>query len=131
VAQKLQLARPTPKSLLNPRLLEQARFGGLFYVGFCRSSVNNFTMFTTDSLEIKVRLILLELLMVLHRNGIKEVSCGALMRVMGVPAEETAQYDDEDITIDHEVIEELVRVRGQVSYSAMLDDSTPPGTTIH
>ena len=53
------------------------------------------------------------------------------MRVMGVPAEETAQYDDEDITIDHEVIEELVRVRGQVSYSAMLDDSTPPGTTIH
>jgi hypothetical protein len=88
-------------------------------------------MFTTDSLEIKVRLILLELLLVLHRNGIKKVSCGALMQVMGVPAKETAQFDDEDITIDHEVIEELIRVRGQFSYSSMLDDSTPPGTTIH
>jgi hypothetical protein len=131
VAPRLQPASPNPKSLLNCKLLKQARFGGLFCVVFNSISVNNFTMFTTDSLEIKVRLILLELLMVLHRNGIKEVSCGALMRVMGVPAEETAQYDDEDITIDHEVIEELVRVRGQVSYSAMLDDSTPPGTTIH
>ena len=83
MAPKLQLARPNPKSLLNTRLLEQARFGGLFCVVFNSVSVNNFTMFTTDSLEIKVRLILLELLMVLHRNGIKEVSCGALMRVMG------------------------------------------------
>ncbi len=88
-------------------------------------------MFTTDSLEIKVRLILLELLMVLYRNGIKEVSCGALMRVLGVPPEQTAHYDDEDITIDQEVIEELIQVRGQFSYSSMLDDSTPPGTTIH
>lgn len=128
---RLLSARPSPRSLLDPALLEQARFGGFFCVGVNRVSVNNFTMFTTDSLEIKVRLILLELLMVLHRNGIKEVSCGALMRVLGVSAEETAQYDDEDITIDHEVIAELIRVRGQVSYSAMLDDSTPPGTIIH
>jgi hypothetical protein len=131
VAPRLLVPKPRPKSLLNFKLLNQARFGGLFCAVFNGVSVNNFTMFTTDSLEIKVRLILLELLMVLHRNGIKEVSCGALMRVLGVPAEETAKYDDEDIVIDHEIIEELVRVRGQFSYSSMLDDSTPPGTTIH
>jgi len=39
---------------------------------------------TDDELDQEIRLIIMELMIVLHKHGIKEVHMGALMRLIGV-----------------------------------------------
>jgi len=55
-------------------------------------------MVTDDELEQEVKLIIIELMMVLHKHGIKEIHMGGLMRLIGVD-EKTAQESDDDLII--------------------------------
>lgn len=87
-------------------------------------------MIDTDQLETKVRTLILELLLVLHRHGIREVSSGALMRMLGVPASEAAKYDSEDIAIDQEIFDEIVKHYDESS-DVVIEINVPLGTTIH
>lgn len=65
-------------------------------------------MATDDELEQEVKLIILELMMVLHKHGINEVHMGGLMRLIGVD-EETAQESDPDrIILDEKFTKYMV-----------------------
>jgi hypothetical protein len=47
-----------------------------------------------EVLEERLRIVMHQVLMVLHDNGIKEVSAGALMRLFGVPSQSAEKWDD-------------------------------------
>jgi hypothetical protein len=50
---------------------------------------------TDDELDQEIRLIIMELMIVLHKHGIKEVHMGGLMRLLGVK-DKLAEECDED-----------------------------------
>ena len=50
---------------------------------------------TDDELDQEIRLIIMELMIILHKHGIKEVHMGALMRLIGVD-DELARESDQD-----------------------------------
>lgn len=57
--------------------------------------------------------------MVLHDNGIKEVSAGALMRLFGVPNSSAENWDDTVFTLDDSV-QDLDALMGNQSSSHQL-----------
>jgi len=54
---------------------------------------------TDAEIDQEVRLIIMELMMVLHKHGIKEVHMGALMRLIGVSDEEAQECDEDRIEL--------------------------------
>ena len=57
---------------------------------------------TEDDLDLKVKNLLFDLMLVLYTHGITEVNVGALMRVLGVEPEVAAKHDDEAVELTHE-----------------------------
>lgn len=57
-----------------------------------------------DDLEIEeaVRRVIMDVLLVLHKHGIKEVHMGGLMRVVGVTDEAATEHDNEILEITEE-----------------------------
>ena len=53
-----------------------------------------------DELEQEVKLIIMELMVVLQKHGIKEVNVGGLMRVIGVDNETACENDHDLIVLD-------------------------------
>lgn len=53
-----------------------------------------------DEIEQEVRNIIIELMIVLHNHGIKEVHMGGLLRLMGVEEEKARESDCDRIVID-------------------------------
>lgn len=51
-----------------------------------------------EALEQEVKLIIMELMLVLHKHGIREINVGGLMRMIGVD-NSTAQESDDDLII--------------------------------
>ena len=54
---------------------------------------------TDDELDLEIKLIIMELMMVLHKHGIKEVLMGALMRLIGVKDELAEECDQDRIEL--------------------------------
>ena len=54
---------------------------------------------TDDELDLEIKLIIMELMMVLHKHGIKEVHMGALMRLIGVKDELAEECDQDRIEL--------------------------------
>jgi len=54
---------------------------------------------TDDELDQEIRLIIMELMIVLHKHGIKEVHMGGLMRLLGVKNELAEDCDDDRIEL--------------------------------
>lgn len=69
-----------------------------------------------------VKETMLEIMAVLYDHGITQVSVGALMRVLGVEAEQAKQHDE-----DYLVIQDSIK---EFSFSES-DLEIPPNTTIH
>ena len=46
-------------------------------------------------LEQKVQAVILDVIEVLNRHGIETVSIGAIMRILGVPADLAKEYDND------------------------------------
>jgi hypothetical protein len=74
---------------------------------------------STPSYE-QVREIMYDILFVLHQHGIKIVSVGGIMRLLGVAGDVASAHDDEYLQVTTSEIE-------------MADDHevAPPGTTLH
>ena len=56
-----------------------------------------------EVLEQRLKTVMLEVLVVLHDNGIRHVSAGALMRLFGVPNTAAQEWDDTIFEIDDSV----------------------------
>ena len=54
---------------------------------------------TDDELDQEIRLIIMELMIILHKHGIKEVHMGALMRLIGVDDELAKECDQDRIEL--------------------------------
>jgi len=79
---------------------------------------------TDDELDLEIKLIIMELMMVLHKHGIREVHMGALMRLIGVNDESASECDQDRI----ELTEEFARYISQMSDLTAAADSQQ---TIH
>ena len=78
-------------------------------------------------LEEHVKEVMLELMAVLWANGYKEVSIGALMRILGLDEEDAAPHNNDYVLLD----EHFADVAAQMSDKQKTDFGIPPGTTIH
>jgi len=54
---------------------------------------------TDDELDQEIKLIIMELMIVLHKHGIREVHMGALMRLIGVTDELAGECDQDRIEL--------------------------------
>ena len=53
-------------------------------------------------IDLKVKNLMFDLMLVLYSYGITEVNVGALMRVLGVKSEVAAEHDDEEVELTDE-----------------------------
>ena len=79
------------------------------------------------ALEEHVKEVMLEIMAVLWANGYKEVSIGALMRILGLDEEDAAPHNDDYVLLD----EHFAEVAAQMSTKQKTEICVPPGTTIH
>jgi hypothetical protein len=77
---------------------------------------------TEDDLDLKVKNLLFDLMLVLYTHGITEVNVGGLMRVLGVEAEVAAKHDDEEVELTHEFAKYVKETR---------DTKRPDNETLH
>ena len=68
-------------------------------------------MLTDEELDIKVKEIMFDLMLVLYSHGITEVNVGALMRILGVPAKVAKEHDAELIKLTKEFAKYVRDVR--------------------
>jgi hypothetical protein len=66
---------------------------------------------TEEDLDLKVKNLLFDLMLVLYTHGITEVNVGALMRVLGVEPEVAAKHDDEAVELTKEFAKYVKEVR--------------------
>jgi hypothetical protein len=55
-----------------------------------------------QTIDLKVKNLMFDLMLVLYSYGITEVNVGALMRVLGVKSEVAAEHDDEAVELTDE-----------------------------
>jgi hypothetical protein len=71
-----------------------------------------------DNMEDSVRLMIMEIMLILHKNNISRVHMGGLLRLLGVSEEVASESDEDYINLD----EEFDRYLSQVSQLAEADD---------
>jgi hypothetical protein len=57
-------------------------------------------MLDDPEIEAEVRVLIYELMMVMHRHGLREVHVGGMMRMLGIPNDAAAAHDDEMVILD-------------------------------
>jgi hypothetical protein len=80
-------------------------------------------MQSSQELQIKVKDLMLNIIAVLHENGIQEVHMGGMMRLLGVDEDVAKEFDTQRIELGNsfaKVIEEL-----------KAHQPPPPGTVLH
>lgn len=77
-----------------------------------------------DDLEQEVKLIIMELMLVLHRHGIREINVGGLMRVIGVDNETARESDDDLIILDEKFTK-------YIKETVDLSETKPTDQTLH
>ena len=73
---------------------------------------------TDDELDQEIRLIIMELMIVLHKHGIKEVHMGGLMRLLGVKDKLAEECDQDRIELTEDFskyISQMVDLSSAVS----------------
>ena len=66
---------------------------------------------TEDDLDIKVKNLMFDLMLVLYSYGITEVNVGSLMRILGVNDEKAQEHDDEAVELTDEFAKYVKEVR--------------------
>lgn len=79
-------------------------------------------MVDDKALEQHLRKVILEVCMVLNRNGIEKVPVGALMRLLGIHHSIARRHDDESIVLTPEF---------QADLGTLDPAPAPPGTVYH
>ena len=82
-------------------------------------------MLENSELEEALRDTILDVCEVLYRHGYKEACVGAIMRLIGVPAENAELHDDEIFELDESFLEHLAERK------MLTDCKRPPGTSLH
>ena len=87
-------------------------------------------MLDDPTLEEKVQDVIVDVCKALYLHGYREVSVGAMMRLIGVENTTATRHDDEYFKLDEE-FEALLNAEELAEYNELLDGSIPPGTTMH
>ncbi len=72
--------------------------------------------------ESSVRDLMQDICLTLQRYGVRYVSVGALMRLVGVPESSACKHDDEIMDIESEI---------HGNHYDEVDELPPPGTLLH
>ena len=75
-----------------------------------------------QTIDLKVKNLMFELMLVLYSYGITEVNVGALMRMLGVRDEVAAEHDDEAVELTDEFAKYVKETR---------TIKRPDNTTLH
>ena len=75
-----------------------------------------------QELDLKVKNLMFDLMLVLYSYGITEVNIGAMMRVLGVRDEEAAKHDNEAVELTDEFAKYVKEAR---------ETKRPDNTTLH
>ena len=73
-----------------------------------------------QTIDLKVKNLMFDLMLVLYSYGITEVNVGALMRMLGVRAEVAAEHDDEAV----ELTDEFAKYVKETRITQRPDDTT-------
>ena len=73
-------------------------------------------------IDLKVKNLLFDLMLVLYSYGITEVNVGSLMRILGVSEEKAREHDDEAVELTDEFAKYVKETR---------DIKRPDNTTLH
>jgi hypothetical protein len=75
-----------------------------------------------EDLDLRVKNLMFDLMLVLYSHGITEVNVGAMMRVLGVKPDEAAKHDDEAVELTREFAKYVKEAR---------DTKRPDNETLH
>jgi hypothetical protein len=75
-----------------------------------------------EDLDLRVKNLMFDLMLVLYSHGITEVNVGAMMRVLGVKPDEAAKHDDEAVELTQEFAKYVKETR---------ETKRPDNTTLH
>jgi hypothetical protein len=62
-------------------------------------------MQSSQELELKIKELMLDLIEVLHNNGIQEVHMGGMMRLLGVEEDVAKEYDQHRIKLSKSFVD--------------------------
>lgn len=85
-------------------------------------------MFDHTELEKELRDLIVDLCEVLYQRGYRTVPVGAVMRLIGVSAENAAKHDNDMFNLDRD-FEQLIKGKKQAEAPKL--KSPPRGATIH
>jgi hypothetical protein len=80
-------------------------------------------MQSSQELQLKIKDLMLNLMAVLHENGIKEVHMGGMMRLLGVEEDVARDYDHERIRLGENFLAVVQEFEAQ--------QPPPSGTVLH
>ena len=80
-------------------------------------------MQSSQELQLKIKDLMLDLMAVLHENGIREVHMGGMMRLLGVDEEVAKEYDHERIRLGQSFLDVVREFEAQ--------QPVPDGTVLH
>ena len=75
-----------------------------------------------EELDLRVKTLMFDLMLVLYSHGITEVNVGAMMRVLGVDPEVAAEHDTESVELTTEFAKYVRETR---------DTKRPDNETLH
>jgi hypothetical protein len=75
-----------------------------------------------EDLDLKVKNLMFDVMLVLYSHGITEVNVGGLMRLLGVEADEASKHDDELVELTQEFAKYVKETR---------ETKRPDNTTLH
>lgn len=83
-------------------------------------------MLSKTSADDEIKSIMLDVMIVLYTNGIREIHMGAMMRLLGVEDAIAADHDHEIMALDENFATMIAELNKNTEPEAI-----PPGVTIH
>ena len=83
------------------------------------------------NLEQETKDLILDICEVMHSRGYKEISIGAIMRLMGIPDAKALDYDAEYIAIPENFDELVGAYRDMDGFDDELDSESESAPTVH
>ena len=80
-------------------------------------------MQSSQELEFKIKQLMLDLMEVLHNNGIQEVHMGGMMRLLGVEEDVAKEHDQHRIQLTKSFVNTVREFKNQ--------QPPPTGTVLH
>jgi hypothetical protein len=79
-------------------------------------------MLTDSNLDEHIRLAILDLMVVLYRQGITQVHIGGIMRILGVANDVAAEHDEERVILDEGFVQ-YVALAVQLAHAPVPDQT--------